>query len=92
MPTGSPLGFTSTLIAAGRVPTEGVRVIHCVSAGARAVVNAAALVPELMLNFCATGNADPVTQVKDNNAGFEVSVGVGACAAARTASRSARGK
>jgi hypothetical protein len=76
VPIGNPLGFTSTLIAAGRFPVEGVIVTHCVPNGAMAVVNATLLLPDFTLTVCAAGSAAPSCQTNDNDAGVGVSVAV----------------
>lgn len=87
---GSPLGLTSTLIAAGSAPALGVSVSHSVPRGAMTVVNAAVLDPAFTEIVCAAGSAVPVCQTNDNDAGLGVRVVL--CPAAGIATGSARNK
>lgn len=84
MPIGRPLGFTSTLIDAGRFPELGVIVTHCVPKGATDVVNAAVPLEDLTFTTCAAGSAAPSCHTNDSEAGVGVKVGV-VCAIADTA-------
>ena len=89
MPIGNPLGFTNTLLDAGRFSVDGVSVIQGVPPAMTAVY-ATALLPDETFSFWATGSVAPTTQTNDSVAG--VGVSTGACAAAGTAIASAMRK
>ncbi len=69
VPTGSPLGFTRTVRAAGRLPASGVAESHRALLGLTVTVKAAVLVPPLIASVLLEGMEVPLCQVNASETG-----------------------